>query len=433
MVRVSKIGHPGAVRLALFLGLVAACSQPQAVTLTDQSPDPIEIPVDCESSEGGLTWENLGSSSLRLIERSGDLEVYAAEYPLPGPTEGLWTQWGQGVVGSDGRHFSAVGDHLGADGNSHFFVYKPSSRTLVRFADVLSVIDRPPGSWGFGKVHAQMVLDRCQRVWAATYWGTRSGITDYEGDHMILIDPASETVIDKGIISDRRGVPSLTISADGAALVVEAVEPESDSGLLVSWDNRTTAEDAQLRDPRHIGYRSLAVAADGRILFSVGSGELAAWDTATGSISTYTRDLPGEWMRATTSVLEDGTLVGVTQNPPRLFTLARSGAVETLGDPGGYTTSLALDLAGQRVFWMANAHGDAWKQGARVMALDIRTGDISEVVRLRSSFESELGLLPGGTYSIQYEDGSLYVGVNASQLSDESGFGTVVLVVIEGL
>lgn len=209
--------------------------------------------MDCESSEGGLPWENLDSSSLRLIEGSGALDVYAAEYPLPGPTEGLWSQWGQGVVGSDGRHFSAVGDHLGADGNSHFFIYDPSSRKLTRFMDVLSVIDRPPGSWGFGKVHAQMVVDRCQRVWAATYWGTRLGITDYEGDHVILIDPASETVIDKGIISAGRGLPSLNISADGAALLVEAVDPESDSGLLVSWDSRAAIESSRLEDPQHTG------------------------------------------------------------------------------------------------------------------------------------------------------------------------------------
>lgn len=138
-------------------------------------------------------------------------------------------------------------------------------------------------------------------------------------------------------------------------------------------------------------------------------------------------------MRAATPVLEDGTIVGVTQSPPALFALSRSGDVEPLGDPGGYTTSLALDEAGQRIFWMANAHGNAWRQGAAVMSLDLRTGDISEVVRLGSSFRDELGLLPGGTYSIQYEDGSLYMGVNASHLDDESGFGTVVLVVVEGL
>ena len=65
---------------------------------------------------------------------------------------------------SDGRHFSAVGDHLGANGSSQLFVYEPESKSLTRFMDVLSVIERPEGSWGFDKIH-QMVVDRCQRIW----------------------------------------------------------------------------------------------------------------------------------------------------------------------------------------------------------------------------------------------------------------------------
>jgi hypothetical protein len=158
-----------------------------------------------------------------------------------------------------------------------------------------------------------------------------------------------------------------------------------------------------------------------------------AWDSGTGDASTFTRDLPGEWLRAVTPLLSDGSFVGVTQDPPRLFSVSSDGEVNRLGDPGGYTTSLALDEQGGRVFWMANAHGNAWKQGAAVMTMNIETGEQDVIVELRDSFADELGLLPGGTYSIAYEDGALFIGVNASPIGDDSGFGTVVLVVIEGL
>ncbi|MGB7861501.1 MAG: hypothetical protein WBM90_13475 [Acidimicrobiia bacterium] len=407
---------------------------PSTDSTTSDTADTAPVAAtDCPALEVGVQWEITNSTSLDLIHSSDGVDVYAAEYPLPGPTDGLWSQWGQGVVGADGRHFSAVGDHLGADGNSYFFVYDPDTREVSRFMDVLSVIDRPPGSWGFGKVHAQMVVDRCDRIWAATYWGTRSGITDYEGDHLLLIDPIGKTVTDAGVFSDGLGIPSMTITSDRTVIVAEAVDPESDKGRLISWEIVGSAPGLDYTDPSHLGFRALATSGDGQILFSVGSGRLAAWDVGTGANSVFTEGLPGDWLRAATVTMDDGTFVGVTQDPPKLFRLSSDGEETFLGDPGGYTTSLALDEPGQRVFWMSGAHGNSWETGAAIKSLDLVSGEITEVVRLREAFEGELDLLPGGTYSIVYDAGRLILGVNASKTQDDNGFGNVVLVVVEGL
>jgi hypothetical protein len=67
------------------------------------------------------------------------------------------------------------------------------------------------------------------------------------------------------------------------------------------------------------------------------------------------------------------------------------------------------------------------------MSMDTATGEITEIVSLLEPFEKNLDLLPGGTYSIVYDEGRLILGVNASDLDDDSGFGTVVLVVVEGV
>jgi hypothetical protein len=88
---------------------------------------------------------------------------------------------------------------------------------------------------------------------------------------------------------------------------------------------------------------------------------------------------------------------------------------------------------GGRIFWMPEAHGGAWEVGAAIMSMDTSTGEITEVVSLLDPFEESLDLLPGGTYSIVYDEGRLILGVNASDLDDDSGFGTVVLVVVEGV
>src|SRR5262245_17265345 len=81
--------------------------------------------------------------------------VEAVVYPRPDVSEdGLWSQWGQGIVLPDGRLLSAAGDHLGQDGNSWFFVYDPATSTLTRFADAQQLLDHVPGDWGYGKIHA---------------------------------------------------------------------------------------------------------------------------------------------------------------------------------------------------------------------------------------------------------------------------------------
>jgi len=225
----------------------------------------------------------------------------------------------------------------------------------------------------------------------------------------------------------------MAISADGHTLVAAAVEPESDTAVVASYDTRTHAVLDVLDDPRQIGYRALAAGENGDVLFSIGDGRLSAFDPSSQTGSDLDTEMPGEWLRAVTEVGPDGSSFGVTQDNPELFFLAENGSAGHLGDPLGYTTSLAMSDDADQIFWMPNAHGAAWELGGVVLALNTATGEISELVKLSPIFESELGLRAGGTYSVVYDNGRLILGVNASPRDDDSGFGTVVLVVIEGL
>jgi hypothetical protein len=225
----------------------------------------------------------------------------------------------------------------------------------------------------------------------------------------------------------------MTMVPGTSVIVAEAVEPETDVGVLVAWDTGSGSVIAELSDERQTGYRSLGTTPDGGVVYSTGSGGLAVWDVESDDAEDLDLRMSGDWMRAVTPLLDDGTLIGVTRDSDELFGLSATGEVTSLGNAGGYTTSLALDESAGRIFWLAEAHGDAWVSGAPVMSLDLSTGDVTEVVRLKDSFESGLGLLPGGTYSMVYDRGRLVIGVNASPLDEDSGFGTVVLVVVEGL
>ena len=89
-------------------------------------------------------------------------------------------------------YYSAIGDHLGADGNSYVYTYDPASGSLTQIVDVLELTDHNSGAWGYGKVHAQMALGPCDEIFFTTYWGSRRGLTyenGYEGDLLFHIDP----------------------------------------------------------------------------------------------------------------------------------------------------------------------------------------------------------------------------------------------------
>ena len=410
-----------------------------ATTYVDGLPE-VTIPADCQPAGDGVAWRDDSTVQLESISSEDGVEVYAAEYPLPGPTEGLWSQWGQGIALGDGRHLSAVGDHLGVDANSYFFVYDSGERALTRFADVLSVVPHEDGAFGYGKVHAQMVVDSCGSVWASTYWGTRDDLAyenGYEGDRLLEIEPEAQTISDRGAFAGEFGTPTMTMALDGHTLVAGSVDVESsepDRGLLTVYDTATRETVNQVDDPRQEGFRALGIdPVDGGVFYAIGDDSLAALDPLSGEFADLDVSLPGMWLRSVTRPAPDGTVYGASDDEPGLFSISPEGELTELGDPGGSTTSIAMTPDGSRIFWMPEAHGDAWEIGAVVNSMDTATGEITEVTSLVEPFEEGLGLLPGGTYSIVYDDGKLILGVNASPSDDDSGFGTVVLVVIEGV
>ena len=133
-------------------------------------------------------------------------------YPGPAETGNPWSQWGQGIVMDDGRFLSAVGDHLGVDGNSYLYEFDPATGRLTTIADVLSIVDHQPGAWGYGKIHAPMVAGPCGEVYAATYWGTRRDLVygdGYEGDLLLRLDPDARTISPLPAPAPGYGVPSM--------------------------------------------------------------------------------------------------------------------------------------------------------------------------------------------------------------------------------
>ena len=198
----------------------------------------------------------------------------------------------------DGRFLSAVGDHLGVDGNSYLYEFDPATGNLTLIGDVLSMVDHQPGAWGYGKIHAQMVEGPCGEVYTSTYWGTRRDLVydrGYTGDLLLRLDPAARTTSVLGVPVPGHGTPSMGGSSALGLLYGEATDPasEPDAGLFFVHDVATGETTIVDDSPDHVGFRSLAVDADGRALFTMPAGHVTRYDPATNELTQLDGHAPG--------------------------------------------------------------------------------------------------------------------------------------------
>jgi len=427
------------LKLAASTLVLAACASSTS-PLAGESSSPLDAsssPASAVATAGcphptGVGWDDQETNvSQRLVERDDGLTVEIVEYPLPDYEARLWSQWGQGAVMDDGTFISAVGDEAGPDGNSFFYAYDPTSATITRFGDVLSFVDHPPGGFGYGKVHAQMVAGACGEVYAHTYWGTRRDLEydeSYRGDLLFRIDPGTIELI--GVTAEGRGTASMAGSSDGSLLYLEAVEPDENVSELVVYDVAARRVVESLSDP-HIGNRALAIGSDDQVYFSSGQTRLSVYNPATGTVEAVDDLIPGEVLRAATPARADGSIVAVTRDPDEFFVLQADGRVEPLGSAAGYTASLAMSADGRHVYYVPGAHGKSGEIGTPVIDLDPETGQQSTLVELFEPAAEFLDVRLGGSYNVvlDHEKGLLYVGLNAGE-GDET-FGRVFLAIIK--
>jgi hypothetical protein len=396
--------------------------------------------------DGGEPLPRTGPSATAAVLLDGEdggPRVEAVVYPRPDYEGRPWSQWGQGLVLPDGRFLSAIGDHLGRDGNSYLYEYDPATRELTLLTDVLSLTDHEPGAWGYGKVHAQIVPGPCGEVYVGTYWGDSTGIefgSTYEGDRLFRIDPEGNTVADLGAPVPEHGLPSLAGWPGGGLLYGEAPDPRTEPWVGPFFAYDVAAEETVFvdDDPRHLGFRNIAVDAEGRAYYSMGDGILRVYDPATGEAEDLSDRIPGSWMRASTRPAEDGTVFGVTMEPAVFFAIepssdpARSGEIREIGPGRGYTASIALDPDGGRILYVPGAHGDSWEQGTPLIAVDTETGEEEVLVELNAAAEAELGLRLGGTYDLAVDAAEriVYIGMNAGAAGSPEPYGEIVLLVV---
>jgi hypothetical protein len=378
-----------------------------------------------------------GDESSTLVVLQDDPYVAAAVYPRPGYEGNPWSVWGQGRLADNGRLFTAMGDHLGQDGNTYLYAFDQDEGRLVRFADVQSIVGHTSGSWGYGKVHGQLSDAGDGSVYFATYYGSREGITfddSYRGDVLARLDPDTLEAERVAVPVPEFGIPSLAGSRRGL-LYGEAVDPMLDEGYpgggLLVFD---TARDEVVRfeeDVAHDEFRNVIVDAEGGAWFAADGGGLFHYSPDDDEVTRSDVNLGGA-LRASTRPDAEGVVYGVTGDPLNLFAFdPGSGEVRQLGKALDDTASVALTPDESAVLYVPGAHGDSPQWNTPLIAVDTETGEQTTLVELYGLVQREFGLSLGGTYSIVVDDerGLAYLTFNAGA-SVEEPWGEAVLVVV---
>jgi hypothetical protein len=434
----------GIVALVVGVLMLVACDTGRVASPPTRAPTASAAftpgdDVSCTTVGGKeLGPDGPSANAVVLQEKDGGkLAVEAVVYPHPDYHGNPWSQWGQGLVVQDGRFISAIGDHLGADGNSYLYEYSPDEQRMTLVTDVLSLVEHADGDWGYGKIHSQMVTGPCGEIYFSTYWGTRQGLEfsdTYNGDVLFRLDPELRSIVQLGTPLPEFGIPSLASWPSRGLLYGEAVDPrfEQDRGPFFVYDVVQQEVIHRDDDASHGGFRNVAVDGEGRAYFSLGDGVLGKYDPATNQVRRHPQRIPGSTLRASTSPDDQGVVYGVTQDPDVLFAIEPDGKLRTIGPVSGYTASIARHPDGEHVLYVPAAHGGAWEQGAPLVSVNLESGTEQVLVRLNDLTEEKLGLRLGGTYNVAVDTTRriVYVGMNAGTLDAEDAFGEAVLLVV---
>ena len=384
----------------------------------------------------------------------------AVLYPIPLQREGRqWSQWGDGLVGVDGRFYSAIGDHGGPRGRSFIYAYDPQTRRLMLAIDQQAVLGQQSENWGFGKIHGR--LDQFDDGWLywATYWGTAPPAGHTQSDELygmvVRADPRTGRGEILGVLDAPHVVPtSMSDTRRGLLYALPCDRRWEGQGFAVfDLSQRRTIYRGQV--DTEASRRFIFVdETDGSAWFSVrpdpGSQQvwLARYDSGTNRVDERAMRMPSGYgpVRAGTEHRDpQGRFYGVSDGHLLRLDPSKRSA-EPLGllwpqrhdpyqdrpsssVPGAYTTALEISPGGRYLYAIPNAHGQAWRDGAPVLQYDTRAGVCKVLAFLGPVFEERFAYRVGGSYCLELSpDGaSLYFGTNGQLLengsADDSAFG----------
>jgi hypothetical protein len=360
-----------------------------------------------------------------------------------------WSVWGDGCA-TEGKFYSAVGDHKSPMGNAFVYEYDASTKKLRKIVDVREVLKRPDGWYTPGKIHSH--IDMGSDGWL--YFTTHRGSTrvaenpenHFEGDWILKANPATgETKIIAAAPLKMQCLPAGRLDPDrlvwyaGSADGLNKKDPQ-----FLAYDVKNGKP---LYQDDHGPYRDLIVArSTGKMYFH---GEKASSDEEGSGASLYRFDpeKPAKpvkidaqvGLRAASEETPQGLVYTIDRDHLWSFDIKTEKA-ESLGPAivatQNYTTSIDADPTGRYLYYIPGAHGGAERDGTPVIQYDTKTKTRKVLCFLHPVLWKECGYVPIGTFgsSVSPDGSKLYVTWNgAHEMADVSGkvpFRSVAMTVI---
>ena len=362
---------------------------------------------------------------------------------LPAGKEILWSSWGNGCVASNGKYYTAIGNHGGYDGNSFLYEYDPAANTLKKIVDVAEAIRQKPAEYGHGKIHAQ-IHEHKGALYFATYWGKQRQVQDayskgYKGSILFRYDLRNRTLENLGAIAAKKGLPASTLDPIRELLYFYGVE--NDKGDVVVYDLKKRSVKFQGGAEFTAEHRSFLQAKDEKIYFSDQKGKLSFYDPDKNAILSSTFVLPGSKnsLRASTSATSAGTIWGMTHFGTLFVFDPAKQSIRDLGPnflAGDYTAVMVLSPDEKYLYYAPGAHGSATEAGTPVIQYRIQTGERKVIAFLRDPFLRKANYFIAGNYNMQIDSkgSTLYCTFNGSTPGSgkkQEKFGLPSLVVIQ--
>ena len=408
------------------------------IALAQDNDIAVASPCLIESLEGRVmltTW-NLQSTASTANTTNG-VTVDYAEFALAHSNGNPWSDWGKGLVHSNGKLYAAIGDHLGLNGNAWIYEYDPSTKVLKALADVQTALPIQPTDYGYGKVHGRLSEGTDGNIYFATYWGTTNNDANYVGDHVLQYNPTTSTLTDMGMPEPGYGYPSTNMWSNGKIFYAEAFNKLTDPNYEIHF----LAYDLTTHTVKYFGGhtgttygRSFFVDANGNAYFNNGSGHLDKYDPNTNAVTELAAVMPGSNIRQITRPDSQGRMYATLQDTSNLFRFdPANGSFTTLTNVGADTPAMELDPTGRYIYYMPGGHNAWGTSNDPLIQYDIQTNTKRTITTLSDYASANYANYLGGSYNLTISpDGKVvYIVFNADKnAATKTGFGNPTLMAI---
>ena len=471
----------------LLIGLLLSCNGKGQEIWPPALPTANENGIATLSTQGLLQvpssvkniLDSNSQASLAIAKTAPVIElVYHNELPNAALNGMGWSSWGDLCLASDGKVYSGIGNHWGADkGESYVYCWDPSKKDFKKIADLNKITGAKANEVHFSKVHAHIIEGMDKKIYftgtlndgglAGSKEMLEKWTTNIAGGKLFQYDPATgKTVVYANFPKARvtattkydakRNILYCALEGDPAGFAFGAFDMNKKEWIyqgtpgLIGMD-RNFMLDTQgnvyfngQEIPDHTGLRLKARLEAWQIDQATKNGgpiiptsmlpgakkrlkkeantytTLWKYDPTTNTVTPTRSYFKSTGLRSATRESEAGYIYGTTMGGELFRYAPAKDELTILGSnflvDGEYITVCDLSPDEKYLYYLPGAHGSAGFSGTPIIQYDIDKGQQKALAFLSEPMIKAFNYAPGGTYGMKISnDGStLYVGLNGS-------------------